>query len=110
MFNVQNEMNEPKRYEIDSFSKLINVANKDNVERLAIDLAGWLLYITDVLDNIREKHPQETEGKLNSEIVEAHFIWIDDNKHDMKGVRITQSETGETSYIDFEKQLNNNII
>lgn len=95
---------EPKRYEIDSFNKLINVANKDNVERLAIDLAGWLIYVTNIISDIRENHPKETEGKLNSEITEAHFIWIDDNKHEMKGVRVTQSDTGETEYIDFEKK------
>jgi hypothetical protein len=98
-------METPKRYEIDSFDKLLNVANKENVERLAVDLAGWLLYITDVIEKYKEHHP-EAKGKLNSEIVKCHFIWIDDSKHDLKGVNLTNINTGEVTEIKFDKNKN----
>ena len=92
-----------KRYEIDSFNKLINVANKENVERLALDLANWLIYVTNVIDQMKESHPKETKGKTNSEIVEASFIWVDDKKYDLKGVKLINSQTGEVKNIDFNK-------
>lgn len=92
-----------KRYEIDSFNKLINVANKENVERLALDLANWLIYVTNAIDQMRESHVQETKGKINSEIVEASFIWVDDKKYDLKGVKLINSQTGEVNNIDFNK-------
>lgn len=90
-----------KTYNIDSFEKLINIANKENVERLASDLCGWLLYSEKVISEVREKYPKETEGKSNSEILICKFTWVDDGKNDMLGVDIENKETGEIQEIRF---------
>ena len=96
----------PKKYEIDSFEKLCNLVNEENAQNLATDLAGWLLYYNQVMTETRKNHPEETKGLTNSQIAEASFIWIDDNKHELKGVKITDSHTGEVTYNSFEKDEN----
>jgi len=90
-----------KQYEIDSLEKLINVANKKNVERLGMDFFGWLLYVTEAIENYREHHP-EVKDKLNSEIFQASFNWIDDNEPIIKGMEIENKDNGETFYIKYD--------
>lgn len=94
----------PKRYKIDSFEKLCNVVNKDNAEVLAVDLAQWLLSYNAVIQATREKYPQETEGKLNTQICEGHFIFYDDGKNDIKGADVFNPNTGEITHIPAKKK------
>jgi hypothetical protein len=86
---------EPKKYRIASFDQLLNVVNEENLERISIDFALWLSTNVAIMNEIRTKHPKETEGKLNSELVKSVFVWIDDGEHDLKSVTITDSRTGE---------------
>ena len=85
----------PKTYEIDTFEKLLNVANGSNVQNLAIDLAQWLIYCTNTIEQLREKHPELCKGKTNHEIAKCTFIWIDDGKNDLNNVKLVKKETGE---------------
>lgn len=88
-------MKKPKKYNIDSFEKLCNVVNEENIERFIPDLAGWLLYYAYVISKFRKEHPEETRGKSNIQIVKGAFIWYDDGKNDFKGVDLINNETGE---------------
>uniref|UniRef100_UPI004048DC65 hypothetical protein n=1 Tax=Roseivirga sp. TaxID=1964215 RepID=UPI004048DC65 len=93
-----------KRYEIDNFEKLLNLANEENIGRISIDMVQWLHYYTKVINAVRTEHPKETEGKTNWEISQASFIWIDDGATDMKGVSITNTLTGEVVTHNFRKK------
>ena len=97
-------MSKPKEYHIDSFEKLINVANSKNVENLASDLIGWLMFSEKIVSQIREQYPEETKGKKNSELMICSFIWVDDNKTDFIGVNIENRTTGEVSEFRFDDE------
>jgi hypothetical protein len=84
----------PDEYEIHTFEQLLNVVNVENSKRLAIDLGYWLIWYAKVMDNTRKKYPEETEGKLNWEIARGGFTWVDDGKHELKSVSITDPRTG----------------
>ncbi len=90
---------EPKHYEIKSIEQLINVVNDENKQRLATDLALWLLYAAEHYKTIREKHPKECEGKTNWQIAQCAFQWIDDGKNDYLGTEVHANETGEVTFI-----------
>lgn len=89
----------PKEYEITSFERLCNVVNKDNAENLATDLALWLIYYANCLHGIREKNPELTKGKLNTEIAKGTFTWIDDGKNELRSSTIVNKATGEITKI-----------
>jgi hypothetical protein len=84
----------PDEYEIHTFEQLLNVVNAENSQRLAIDLGSWLMWYAKVMDNTRKEYPEETEGKLNCEIAKSGFTWIDDGKHELKSVSVTDPRTG----------------
>jgi uncharacterized protein YaeQ len=86
-------MSKDKEYEIKSFDDLCNTVNSENVQRLAIDTAQWLINYQHTISQIRELHPKETKGLSNTEIAKGSFIWIDDGKTDVKGIRITTKES-----------------
>lgn len=90
---------EPKKYEIKSFEQLVNIANDENVERLATDLALWLLHAAGHYKLIRKSHPEETKDKTNWEIGECAFMWIDDGKNEYLGTKLTDKATGEVTEI-----------
>jgi len=94
----------PKEYHIDSFNKLVNVANKENIERLSIDLILWLNRLVQVFDKLREELPEETKGKSNSEIADVSFNWIDDGKNNIHQTVIENGLTGEQTIIDHTKE------
>jgi hypothetical protein len=91
----------PKEYHIDSFEKICNLVNEENVIRLARDFQLWLLSYQGFIDIFRKDHPEETRGLTNSQIAKGVFIWIDDGKNDLKGVELTSKETGEKTSIKF---------
>ena len=95
---------QPKKYEIKTFENLINVVNKENFERLSIDLLLWLNHTVDMLDKIRKSLPKECEGKQNWEIMKCDFIWIDDGKNDLKSMRLINSNTGEVKEVKICKK------
>jgi hypothetical protein len=87
---------EPTRYEIDSFEKLINVANKNNFESLSKDLIAWLWYTVHMAEDIRNSAPKKyTKDKTNWDLCKYTFIWIDDGQSGIKTVRIKNNFTGE---------------
>lgn len=88
-----------KKYEIDTFEKLINVATSENFELLSVDLLQWLNFTISTIESIRKNNPKETEGKLNWEITKSTFIWVDDGKNDFKGATIKNENTGEIKII-----------
>lgn len=92
-------MSKPKEYNIDSFERLINVVNSENVVNLSSDLVGWLMFCEKMISEVREKYPNETKGKKNSEIIKCSFIWVDDKKNDFLGVNCENRDTGEISEI-----------
>ncbi len=92
-------MKKAKKYEINTFEKLINVVNKENFERFSIDLLQWLHYSVDVLDKVKIAHPKECKGKENWEIMQSTFIWVDDGKNDLKSAKLTNNKTGEINEI-----------
>lgn len=85
----------PKRYEINSLDKLLNVANKENINRLSIDFLLFLNTHVNQIEAIRKQYPKECEGKTNQEIATGSFIWIDDGKNDLTGVTFKDKDTGE---------------
>lgn len=87
---------EEEKYTVKTWEDLLNVVNKENFERLSIDLLQWLGYYAVHIQTIRDAYPKETEGKSNTEITTGDFTWIDDGKHDVKYVEITNKNTGET--------------
>ena len=84
----------PNEYEINTFEQLLNVVNSENSKRLAIDIGSWLMWYAKVMENMRRDFPTETEGKLNWEIASGGFTWIDDGKHELKNVSVTDPKTG----------------
>jgi hypothetical protein len=88
----------PKKYEIDSFERLINIVNKENIERLSIDFLIWLNYVTEVIEKTRETYP-DIKDKTNWELFQPTFNWVDDGKNEILGVKIINQETGEVSEI-----------
>ena len=71
-------MSNPKTYDIRSVDDLAKVATSDNLERLMIDLRGWLLIV------ITARHLAEADGiDLDVGYRCTNFHWIDDGKHDI---------------------------
>jgi len=81
-------------YEIHTFEQLLNVVNSENSQRLAVDIGAWLMWYAKIMENTRRDFPNETEGKLNWEIAKGGFTWVDDGKHELKNVTITDPSTG----------------
>lgn len=88
----------PKECKIDTFDKLINVVNNENVERLSVDLYIWLAKCNSVLTKYRKLYPDETKDKKNSQILKCSFVWIDDGKHDDLGFTLENLDTGEITH------------
>ena len=98
-------MKKKKEYNIDSFEKLSNVVNEENLEAFLIDFAkfisSYLLYIRE----FRKKFPEETKGKHNSQILKIRgFTWIDDGKHEIRLVKIENIFTGEVLELSKKEQ------
>ncbi len=83
------------KYKIDSFERLCNIANTENIERLVMDMAHWLKSYVRLMDKLRKKYPNETKGKSNTEIAFSSFTWVDDGKTDILGANIENAATGE---------------
>lgn len=88
-----------KRYEIDSFEKLINIATDENFEGLSTDMLLWLHYTMDVIKALRNKMPEETKGKTNWQVMQSVFIWVDDGKNELKEFSVKDLNTGEISRV-----------
>lgn len=93
---------EPKKYEIDSWEKLLNVVSKDNFEVFIIDLANYLHFYGSSIEDVRNKHPEETKELLNFDIIKSKFVWIDDGKNDFNAIDIINAKTGEIERKVFE--------
>lgn len=92
-----------KKYNIDSLEKLINIGNKQNAQNLLIDFSQWYLCVIDMAEAIRQRHPEEAKKLTNYELLKPSFVWIDDKKHEMKGVKIINENTGEETKITIKK-------
>lgn len=91
-----------KRYEVETFEQLMNIATEENFENLSIDFIQWMAFYLDHVKRIRELYPKECEGKSNWEITSGKFIWIDDGKNDVKKVVVKNKHTGEVVEKSFE--------
>ena len=92
----------PKKYRIDSFERLINVATPENVDRLAVDLCMWLKYHIAVVEKLKETQP-ELKDLPNYYIAPGHMIWVDDEKHDHLNTIVTDPITGEVREYKMKK-------
>jgi len=88
-----------KRYKITTFEQIQNVITSENKIRFLVDLASYLMSYADMCEATRKNHPDETKGKQNTEIIESHFIWIDDGKEGVTHIEVTNKKTGETKII-----------
>lgn len=93
---------EPKVYEIDSFEKLCNVINRENFESLTTDLVLWLGYHVAYVEQVRKDLPN-TKDKSNWDLAKSSFIWTNDGKHDLTGVKVKNQLTGEVREFKFNK-------
>jgi hypothetical protein len=98
---INPEKMKPKEYEIDSFEKLVNVVNRENIQSLTSDITLWLMYVIETYEKIREAHP-ELADKSNWDIAKCHFTWVDDNRNDILSTKIVNRETGEVTKIEFK--------
>lgn len=73
-----------KEYKVDTLDDLVNLVNKDNFDRVTIDLALWLSHIVHLMDEVRKKAPEETKGIKTSDMVKCSFVWIDDGEHKLR--------------------------
>ena len=89
-----------KKYEIKTLKQVCNIVNNENIENLSICFVQWLYSYNAAISEIRKKHPELTDGKLNTEIVEGWFDWIDDGKTDIPRYEIINGDTGEV--IEYE--------
>lgn len=89
---------ENKQYKIETLSDVVDVVNKENIERFLKDFSLWLTTTVNYYDNIRKILPVEYKEKRNSELAKAGFTWIDDFKNDLLGVNLKNSETGEEKF------------
>ncbi len=93
--------NEPKTYEIETLNQLINVVTPENIERLSTDLIGWLYYCNQFFTEIKKK--DEYKDKLNSEISEVKFVWVDDGENLLLDAKIINTKTGEVRILKKDK-------
>jgi len=84
-------MSKEKEYPVKSLDDLCNLVDAENVQRLAVDTAQWLISYQHSIDLIKKHYPKETEGKSNTEIAKGSFCWIDDGKNDLKEIRVIKS-------------------
>ena len=89
---------DPIRYEIDSLERLVNLVNKENIDRISIDLLLWLNYLADFVDKFRAENPK-LKDKSNWELFRPTFTWIDDGKNEIDHVKITNEKTGEVTEV-----------
>jgi len=94
---------EPTKYEIKSFEQLCNIANDENIERLATDTALWLIQYQRLLSDVRKANPG-LKDKSNWEIAQGYFNWIDDGKNELLGFYTTVNETGETRFYEYRNK------
>ena len=96
-------MSKAKRYKIETLEQLLNIVTFENQTRLLIDFASYLMMYADMINKVRISQPNETKGKLNTEICESHFVWVDDGKEGVTSVEIINKQTGETKNIKVNK-------
>ena len=83
-------------YQINTLEDLCNAANKDNYERLGVDLLQWFIGYVETIDAIRKKYPTETLGKKNTEIARGGFEWHDDGKNEFLGIDVIDEKNNKT--------------
>jgi hypothetical protein len=94
----------PKEYNIDSFERLSNVINEHNLGNLIIDIANVFSSYLSYIKDLRIKYPKETKGKQNSQILKlTGFTWIDDNKNEIKEIKVENKFTGEVYLLSKKK-------
>lgn len=92
-------MAKTNRYELDSFEKLVNVANSENYQMLASDLVLWLHYTIKSIEAIRKTNPKKYRNLTNWQIMESVFIWIDDGNNELLQFEVKDKLTGQISII-----------
>lgn len=93
----------PKRYEINSFEKLINIVNSENFEMLSTDFLLWLHYTMVAIEALKSKDPDATKGKTNWEIMQSIFIWVDDGKNELNSLQVKDKATGQIHEIKIKR-------
>jgi hypothetical protein len=84
-----------KTYQFETITEMLDVVNKDNFEAVMKDFLCFMDYTVQMLERLRDKHPDFKDVK-NSEIVpKAIFQWTDDGINKLTEVRLTNTTTGE---------------
>lgn len=99
MRKFKNIIMEENKYEIKTISQLVDIVTDENRERISTDLVNWLDITNQTYNIIKALNP-ELKDKLNSEIAQPTFVWIDDGKNDIKGIEWTDKE-GNKEEINF---------
>lgn len=89
-------MKQPKRYSIEGFEQICNVVTPENYTNFFTDMLQAFGMYTEAIALMRKEHPELCKGKTNWQICKFHFDWIDDGKNDLKSIRFTTTDTGET--------------
>lgn len=93
-----------KKYDIDTFEKLVNIVNDENIERLSIDFCMWLHYANNFIKESRKKNHKLYKGKQNWDVYKQTFIWIDDGEHHLNEIVVKDENTGEEKHIEVTRK------
>lgn len=88
---------DPKMYVVKTFDQLCNMVNPENIDRLATDLASWLIFYNRIITNFRTQYPDQAKGKKNTQIAKSTFQWVDDDISGISGVDLVNKDTGEVA-------------
>jgi hypothetical protein len=95
-------------YEIDSFQKMLNVANKDNFEDLTNCFFKYMMFHVLMKDECKDLEDLTLSG-FDAYILGNGFIWTDDGETRMDVLRVKDPDTGkitEITYSEKDKQKN----
>jgi hypothetical protein len=95
-------MEKNKTYEIETIEQLINISTTENFENLGTDFLLWLNHINHTFAELRKDNPKY-ENMSNSEIAKVKFVWTDDGKQGLTGVKLTNITNGEVTNIKLKK-------
>ena len=95
-----------KTYEINSLEQIANIVDLETMSDLLMAFAQCLNYYVEMIHAYRTKFPDESKGKMNSELFAFSFAWTDDGNDEIMGYKFTNRSTGEYSIVNPKQQGN----